>query len=162
MNYIFLAKWVVMALIISSVLGMVSYKSYVAGENHEKSIWEHKEVERQQKTALVVAKNTEEKERGNNKLLEIISQRDDLNEKLNNAHDRIADKRMFITSQDQVCNSRVREAENTVESGRATGRIELSAAFARKIRNDYFKAQQVVIQYNACRAELRNIAEIAE
>lgn len=150
-------------IILATTIGIIYFfydYSYDRGVTHERNKWELTESKRQQATAVVLEKNATEAERRNTKLMEIVAEKNQLTDDLRTANERISTKRLYIESKSAVCNNRVSQAKNSSQFSRRAGSVELSTTLARKIREDYRLAQEVVIQYNACRAELKNIAEV--
>ena len=106
--------------------------------------------------ADLIAKNERE---SNRKLFKIIEEKERLDEELNVAFGKLDNRRMFVPTKPGSC---VSKTEDPVESSGGTLSIELPESFAKEIRHDYFSAQRVVNQYNACRKELMSIADVID
>lgn len=143
---------------VAVLLGMIVSGIHKNGRQVERVIWQKKDAQQAEANAGLLAKINAQRQQETKGLYEVINAQS----KQNNALDRLNnDQRLYIAA-NKTRRDNLPKATSTSQPSATSDRIGLSEAFEREIRGDYMTAQRVVIQYEACRAALMNIAEIVE
>jgi hypothetical protein len=167
--YVLLLKYlphIAVAVLIIGLAGVAGYKIHDNGRQIERTIWLEWKADRDKKEYALVDKAQAaikaEAERQHKGLMEVINAQAELNNKLESDIANLNDKRMYVSAKQTRCDSGgvPTKAAGSGQSGSGASRVELSETFAREVQHDYFTAQRVVNQYEACRQELMNIADV--
>lgn len=183
-GYLKLAKaagWVLLVVFVVCVIGFVIHSihesGFDAGVNKERSFWQEKNAKQEKERSrneevkareLRLAMEREAKDWLDHEknLLGVIDEKTRKNKELDTqlASVRNAYRGLWIDSQGKVCGgiSETGKADDTSVPGGGTGQTRLPERAERFLQTLAADADRVVIQYDACRKELRNVTTVAE
>jgi hypothetical protein len=160
--------WVVLvALVLGGaylLVDVIHDSGYESGEAHERTIWQGKQAALAAELALSMERMAAARAKDEKQLLGVIDEKNRSNKALD---DRVA---ALVNANRGLWVDRAKADANGTATGKAcdfglagggTGRARLPENVERFLRARAVAADKVVIQYEACRAALKNITVIA-
>lgn len=162
--------WVVLvALVLGGaylLVDAIHESGYESGEAHERTLWQDKQAALAAELALSMERMAAARAKDEKQLLGIIDEKNRQNKVLDDRVNALvtANRGLWVAARETPAIATNAKGGKTCDSGvtgGGTGRTRLPENAERFLRARAIAADKVVIQYEACRAALKNITVIA-